>query len=91
MDSDVRTQRLNERLGKFLFASMCSIVYVWQCHCIASFGRFCTERAEKAPNLVFLLLFSLILCKSKKYYTFHRHIDTNNEIFVAQRPSKSQI
>ncbi len=52
---------------------------------------FVQKRAENGPHflkLVFLLLFSLILCKSKKYYTFPRHVDTNNKIFIGPKVFK---
>ncbi len=47
-----------------------------------NFGRFCTEGAELDKKFVFLL-FSIILCKSKKYYIFPGHVDTDNKIFIS--------
>ncbi len=48
-----------------------------------NFGRLCTEKAEKGRNFLkisFPPLFSLFLCKSKKYYTFPSQVDTNSKI-----------
>jgi hypothetical protein len=58
---------------------------------VAELGPFCTERAKRRPKfwkVCSLLLFSAILGKSKKYYTFPT--DKDKDIFVskAQMPSK---
>jgi hypothetical protein len=39
--------------------------------------------AELLKKIEFLLLFFLILCNLKKYYTFPRHADTDNKISMS--------
>jgi hypothetical protein len=53
-----------------------------------NFGRFWTKGRELLKKLVFFLLFSLFLCKSKKYYTFPKQVDTDNEIFMSPNAFK---
>jgi hypothetical protein len=48
---------------------------------VTKFGRFCTERPKRgrfSGKFVFLLLFSLILGKPKKYYFFLTDIDKDS-------------
>ncbi len=43
-----------------------------------NFSRFCTEKGQTFRKYVFNLLFSLVLGKSKKYYTCATDIDKEN-------------
>jgi hypothetical protein len=58
-----------------------------------NFCWFCTERAKRVANSVtfdFLLLFSLILGKSKEYYYFFTYIYKKSLASKAKMPSKKE-
>ena len=67
----------------------CFISHSEQCCRLADFVQRGPKNGRTSENFVFFRLFSLILCsKSKKYYTFSGHIDTNNKIFICPNAFK---